>query len=127
VVVIDARRAVTERGSASLLAAALSAVILLLGLMMVTVIGVVSAAVHASTAADAAALAAVSPVAESPEAAARGVAALNGARLVSCRCPVAPFTGPVSAHVVVETVVRVPFFGPIRIPAQSRAEFVPDW
>jgi secretion/DNA translocation related TadE-like protein len=116
----------TERGSASVLGTAISAVILLLGLMVVTVAGVVSAAFHARTAAEAAALAAVSPVVRDPVAAARGVAALNRATLVSCRCPSPGTPPPVTAHVHVQTVVDIPFFGELTIPAESAAEYVPD-
>jgi DNA topoisomerase-1 len=116
----------TERGSASVLGTAISAVILLLGLMVVTAAGVVSAAFHARTAAEAAALAAVSPVVRDPLAAARGVAALNRAALVSCRCPPPGATPPVTAHVRVQTVVDVPFFGEIVLPAESSAEYVPE-
>lgn len=115
-----------ERGSASILGAAISAVILVLGLTVVTVAGIVSAALAARTAAEAAALAAVSPVVPDPQAAARGVAALNRAVLVSCACPPAGAQPPVRAHVVVETVVDVPFFGELTIPAESSAEYVPE-
>lgn len=115
-----------ERGSASLLGAAISVMILLVGLMVVTAAGVVSAAFHARTAAEAAALAAVSPVVRDPVAAARGVAALNRATLVTCECPASGSEPPVRSRVVVQTVVAVPFFGELRIPAESSAEFVPD-
>lgn len=115
-----------ERGSASLLGAAISVVILLLGLMVVTAAGVVSAGFAARTAAEAAALAAVSPVVRDPVGAARGVAALNRATLVACRCPSPGATPPVTAHVLVETVVDVPFFGELRLSAESSAEYVLD-
>lgn len=115
----------TEKGSASILGAAISALILLLGLMVVTVAGVVSAAFHARTAAEAAALAAVSPVVQDPVAAARGVAALNRATLTSCRCPRPGAVPPLRAHVTVETVVDVPFFGRMTFPADSSAEYAP--
>jgi len=117
---------VTDRGSASLLAAAISVMILLLGLMVVTAAGVVSAGFAARTAAEAAALAAVSPVVRDPVAAARGVAALNRAALIECRCPAAGAEPPTAAHVLVETVVDVPFFGELRLSAESSAEYVPD-
>jgi hypothetical protein len=117
---------VNEQGSASVLGAAISVVILILGLTVVTVAGIVSAAFAARTAAEAAALAAVSPVVADPLAAARGVAALNRAVLVECRCPVAGAPPPVRAHVVVHTVVDVPFFGELTLPAESSAEYVPE-
>lgn len=115
-----------ERGSASILGAAISAIILVLGLTVVTVAGIVSAAFAARTAAEAAALAAVSPVVPDPLAAARGVAALNRAELVECRCPESGAPPPVHAHVVVQTVVDVPFFGELTLPAESSAEYVPE-
>lgn len=115
----------SERGSMSVLAAAISALILLLGLITVTVAGVVSAAFAAQTAAEAAALAAVSPLVPDPVAAARGVAALNRAVLVECRCPPPGASPPVVAHVLVHTVVRVPFYGELVLPAESSAEYVP--
>ena len=116
----------TERGSASLLGAAISGVILLVGLMVVTAAGVVSAAFHAQTAADAAALAAVSPAVWDPVGAARGVAALNRATLVVCECPRPGAPAPRRARVVVQTVVDVPFFGELTLPAESLAEYVVD-
>lgn len=116
----------TERGSASILGAAISAVILVLGLTVVTVAGIVAAAFGARTAAEAAALAAVSPAVQDPVAAARGVAALNRAVLVECRCPAAGDPPPVRAHVVVQTVIDVPFFGELTLPAESSAEYVPE-
>ena len=115
-----------ERGSASILGAAISAIILVLGLTVVTVVGIVAAAFAARTAAEAAALAAVSPVVADPLAAARGVAALNRAVLVECRCPPPGAPPPVRAHVVVQTVIDVPFFGELRLPAESSAEYVPE-
>ena len=112
-----------ERGSASLLGAAIAAVILLVGMMAVTAAGVMSAAYHARTAAEAAALAAVSPVVRDPVAAARGVAALNLARLVHCSCPPPGAPPPTRSRVWVETEVDVPFFGTLVIPAEAAAEY----
>ncbi|MDX1449121.1 MAG: hypothetical protein R3246_08680 [Acidimicrobiia bacterium] len=113
----------SERGSATLLGSAIAAVILLLGLMVTTAVGVVAAGVGARTAADAAALAAVSPVVRDPEATARGVAALNRARLVRCDCPAPGSAPPLKARVLVETTIQVPFFGEIRFAAESSAEY----
>jgi hypothetical protein len=116
----------TERGSASVLGTAIAGLILVLGMMVVTAAGVVSAAFHARTAAEAAALAAVSPVVRDPEGAARGVAALNRATLVACRCPSPGSQPPLISWVRVQTVVRVPFFGELTLPAESSAEYRPN-
>lgn len=113
----------SERGSATLLGAAIAGLILLVGMMAVTAAGVMSAAFHARTAAEAAALAAVSPVVRDPIAAARGVAAINRARLVHCACPRSGGAPPVVARVWVETEVDVPFFGTLVIPAEAAAEY----
>lgn len=116
----------TERGSATVLGTALAAVILLLGLMVTTGVGIVAAGMGAKTAADAAALAAVSPVVRDPLAAARGVAALNRARLVRCRCPAPGSSPPLRSWVLVETTIEVPFFGEISFSGESAAEYVED-
>lgn len=116
----------SERGSASILAVAVSTLVLLLGLSVVTAGGLVSAAFGVRTAAEAAALAAVSPVVTDPIAAARKVAALNNASLVMCRCPRPGSPPPWIAHVRVEKVLAVPFFGDLILPAAASAEFVPD-
>lgn len=116
----------TERGSASILAVAVSTLVLLLGLSVVTAGGLVSAAFGAQTAAEAAALAAVSPAVTDPITAARNVAALNSASLVTCRCPRPGSPPPWIAHVRVEKVVAIPFFGALIVPAVASAEFMPD-
>jgi hypothetical protein len=115
----------TERGSASLVAAVIAGIVLVSGMVLMTIAGVVSAAFHARAAADAAALAAVSPVVADHVAAARGVAALNRATLVECRCPPVGSLPPFVAHVRVETRVRLPLFGSIAIPAAASAEYSP--
>lgn len=115
-----------ERGSATVLGTALAAVILLLGLMVTTGVGIIAAGMGARTAADAAALAAVSPVVRDPVAAARGVAALNNARLVRCECPAPGSHPPLHSRVLVETTIDVPFFGEISFSGESSAEYVPD-
>jgi len=117
---------VRERGSASLLGTALAAVILLLGLMVTTGVGIIAAGMGARTAADAAALAAVSPVVRDPVAAARGVAALNNARLIRCECPAPGTPPPLRSRVLVETTIEVPFFGQVSFSGESSAEYVPD-
>lgn len=116
----------TERGSATVLGTALAALILLLGLMVTTGVGIIAAGMGARTAADAAALAAVSPVVRDPGAAARGVAALNNARLVRCECPAPGSHPPLRSRVLVETTIDVPFFGEITFSGESSAEYIPD-
>lgn len=115
-----------ERGSATVLGTALAAIILLIGLMVMTGVGIIAAGMGARTAADAAALAAVSPVVRDPLAAARGVAALNNARLLRCDCPAPGAEPPLRSRVLVETTIEVPFFGEIRFTGESTAEYVAD-
>ncbi len=116
----------TERGSASILAAAVSTLVLLVGLAVVTAGGLVAGALGAQVAAEAAALAAVSPAVTDPMRAASEVAALNNASLVTCRCPRPGSPPPWIAHVRVEKVLAVPFFGELILPATASAEFAPD-
>ncbi|HSJ26777.1 MAG TPA: hypothetical protein VLB67_01105 [Acidimicrobiia bacterium] len=114
-----------ERGSASLVAAVITGIVLVAGMTVMTIAGIVSAGLHARAAADAAALAAVSPVVTDHVAAARGVAALNRATLVECRCPATGSSPPFVAHVRVETRVRLPLFGSLTLPAEASAEYSP--
>jgi hypothetical protein len=77
---------------------------------------VVAARAKAQAAADLAALGALVPSRQVPHQAASEIAEANGARLRSCDCDV------VSALVLVERAVRLPFLGrTIRIPARARA------
>lgn len=112
---------------------AMSAVVGILAVVAVSVAALASmysARAQAQSAADASALAAAvatyppaSP--SSPVDAARGVAARNGAILVSCRCP---RNGGLSARlveVVTAVTVDVPVFGEATVRARSRAEFDP--
>ena len=89
------------------------------------------ARVEASAAADAAALAAA-PVTfhpfgarGSPAQEAARFAAANGARLVSCSCPVDRSWEPRTVTVRVEVPVRIWPFGGTAVAAVGRAEFVP--
>jgi secretion/DNA translocation related TadE-like protein len=120
-----------ERGSAGLLTAAIAGFVAAMTVALAAVAGVQIGRLRATTAADAAALAAA-PVtflpfgaAGSPAAEAGRFARLNGALLVSCRCDVDPSFEPRSAEVRVRVAVRLPLFGSISVEATGRAEFVP--
>jgi hypothetical protein len=87
--------------------------------------------VEATAAADAAALAAA-PVTfrafgaqGTPTEEAARFASLNGARLVTCTCPVDRSWGPRTVVVQVARTVRLWPVGTVTVTAQSRAEFVP--
>lgn len=88
------------------------------------------AGVQASTAADAAALAAAPAtypgvVPDSPMQAAAAMALANGARLVSCACPVDRSSAPRVVSVITAVPTDLPVFGPIEVRATARAEFDP--
>jgi secretion/DNA translocation related TadE-like protein len=111
-----------ERGSVSVVTAALLLITVVLALGCVDVFRVLSAKDRAQTAADAAALAAaqelVLPSEGSPGEVATEYAADNGARLVSCRCD----AGSTDAVVTVERTVSLPFLGGRRtVRATARA------
>ena len=85
---------------------------------------------HASTAADAAALAAAVATyppagAESPMVEARRYARLNAATLHSCQCPVDSTMKVRVVTVIVELKANVPLFGVLPVRAGARAEFDP--
>ena len=109
----------------------------LVGLAMSLALGVgmvgggVAAYMQASNAADAAALAAA-PVTFSPFGARNGpsaeaarFAALNGAELIRCTCPIDQSWNPRTVEVVVARAISFPVIGSVRIPATSRATFEP--
>ncbi len=105
----------TERGSVTVLAAAVLAVTVLIGGTLVWVQSLVVAKAEVQAAADAAALAAAASA--DPRRAASVVAAANGARLVECRCRVGP-----TFLVVVERRVSGPI--PLTVTAGARSEQV---
>lgn len=113
---VDARGALTDRGSASLLAGALIAVVVMGSLVVFGAMGLVVAAAGAQAAADAAALAAVSPVVVDACDTARRVASMNGARVVACGADGS------RATVVVTVEVAVPFLGPVVVERRADAE-----
>lgn len=120
-----------ERGAAGIVMLAVAAVILLFTVVLVAIGGVQFARLRATTAADAAALAAA-PVtflafgAEgTPRDEAGRFALLNGGSLVSCRCPVDRSWEPRTVEVRVRASIGVPLFGDIAVEATGRAEFTP--
>ena len=112
-----------ERGSASVVAAGLTVLIVLLAFMCADLARVLAAASRAQTAADAAALAAAQelalPSASSPEDSAADYAERNGAELMSCDCE----RGGSDAVVEVRSGVgRLLFFGSgYTVSARARA------
>jgi secretion/DNA translocation related TadE-like protein len=122
---------VSEQGSASLALLGVAGVVMVLAVGLAAVGSVMRARVEASTAADAAALAAA-PVTFLPfgahgtptEEAAR-FATLNGSRLLSCICPLDPSWEPRTVEVRTERSVEIWPLGIIEVQATGRAEFVP--
>ena len=97
-----------QRGSVTVVAAAVMAMVVVLSMGVADVGRALLAREEARTAADAAALAAVAelafPQGGDPSAIARQYAVLNGARLSSCAC------GPGSMESTVSVTVRIPGF-----------------
>lgn len=121
----------TERGSISVVMAAIAGVVMLLAGALATVAGVQHARIRATTAADAAALAAA-PVTflpfgadGSPTEEAGRFARLNGASLIGCQCPIDRSFEPRVAVVQVRVTVGMPLLGAVAVEATGRAEFVP--
>jgi secretion/DNA translocation related TadE-like protein len=117
----------SERGSASLLGAAVIAVTLLLGLAGASAAGLVGARLEVQAAADAAALAAapLTYTGGDPAAEAARFAAANGARLVSCECRRDPRPVARVVTVVVEAGVHGGLLGRVTLRAEAQAEYVP--
>lgn len=121
----------TQRGAAALLVAALLAVGVLLALLVTDIARVATARTHATTAADAAALAAA-PLTFSafgsrtdPVQAAEDLAQANGAELVECRCLV-DRTWDVRVVVAVVAIdVDLLLVPDRRVEAAAAAEFRP--
>lgn len=113
-----------QRGSVSVLGVAVIGLVVTVGLALVSVLGAVSVRIETETAADAAALAAVTAAVEgrAPSPAAATVAAANGAHLVRCRCPA--FAGrSFSATVLIARAVRMPLLGDRTIHVERSAEY----
>ena len=111
---------------------ALAALVVVLSLAVAAVGAGVGAYVSASNAADAAALAAAPVTFQpfgargSPTQEAARFAALNGARLVSCTCPVDRSWDTRTVTVRVARRVAVPGIGSLEVRATSRATFEPS-
>jgi secretion/DNA translocation related TadE-like protein len=101
----DGRVASSERGSVTVLVAAVIAVILTMVLLSADAARLLAGVSRAQTAADAAALAAAQEIAlsadEDPAAVAAVYAEMNGGRLVQCVCPDGGPEGPPGAIVTV--------------------------
>lgn len=101
-----------QRGSASIVVAAVIAVLAVLALGVADVARVLDAAAHAQTAADAAALAAVHeqaiPSGLVPEELAAEYAARNGAELATCDCEAGAFWSSVAVRVPVGPLFLLP-------------------
>lgn len=116
-----------DRGSVTVAAAALMAVLILLAWGVASVGALLAARAQAAVAADAAALAAApltlgggQPIEE-----ARRLARANHSELVSCSCGRQPSFSPRSVEVIIEKPLSLPVVGTVRVRATSRAEFVP--
>lgn len=119
-----------DAGSATVVAMALVAVLAVTS-AATTMVGLAySARAQAVTAADAAALAAAPATypgvtSQSPIQAAAAVARANGARLVSCSCPVDASLQARVVSVTTQVPARLPLFGELTFTATARAEFEP--
>jgi len=110
-------RADAQGGAATLIALALFAIVVMAVLVAVDLGALAGARAQAQTAADLAALAAVTPSGGVPPAErAREIAAANGARMTRCIC------GPMEAVIGVRRRVRlVPFGVAVEVRADARA------
>jgi secretion/DNA translocation related TadE-like protein len=105
-----------ERGGATLVGLALTTFVLLAGMLAVDVGALAAARAAAQTAADLAALAALTPGDGAPAGRARAIAVANGTELVSCACR------PAEAVVAVRRPVRLlPTGHLVRVDAMARA------
>ena len=124
-------RRLSERGSGSVMAIAMMAVLAFTGLAVAASARIIIARTLATAAADAAALAAAPmtfpPVARgrSPLDEASHLARENGARLISCLCPRLATLAPRQVEVTVLFPVDLPILGLRWVQGSSAAEFVP--
>jgi len=121
----------SERGTVVLGTAVIACIAVLLAAVASVGIGI-AARLQAAAAADAAALAAA-PVTFAPFGAdgtpaseAARFAALNGTRLVACRCPIDRTWRKRTVTVVVARSLPVPLLGTVEVRASSRATFEPS-
>jgi secretion/DNA translocation related TadE-like protein len=115
-----------ERGSVALALGGTMFAVLVLGIVVAGFGQVLAARFQASTAADAAALAAAPATffADPHQEAAR-LAGANGARLIACECAPDRTWAPRTVETLTEVDVDVVVLGPMRIRARGRAEYVP--
>lgn len=116
-----------QRGAATIVAAALTAGLILVAAALVDVSRLVAAQTQATTAADAAALAAapVTFFGGDPAGEASAFAVRNGARLTACRCSVDRGLTPRVVLVEVAKTVDLSLFGALTVRARAAAEFAP--
>jgi len=122
-----------ERGAGTILMIGLCALIAAIGVGTAALGVLFDARENAATAAEAAALAAAvatypAAAAGAPEDLAAEYASRNGARIVSCWCPVDPTLRSRVVAVTVASSADVPLFGEVLVGKTARAEFEPrDW
>lgn len=119
-----------DTGSSMVLMAGLIGVVVAVSVAVAGLGLAYSARAQAQTASDAAALAAAvgtypPAAAGAPLEMARRLAIANGARVVSCSCPVDPSMRPRVVTVVAVVSIDAPVFGHLDVEAISRAEFDP--
>ena len=115
-----------DRGSVTVLLAGALFAVLVLGIVIGACGQALAARFQASTAADAAALAAAPATFHGdPHEEAVKIAEANGARLVSCHCPSDRTWAPRTVETVVEIDVDILGLGHQTIRAKGRAEYVP--
>lgn len=121
----------SERGAGSVLAIAAMSLVTFVAVVVLAATQIVIARSRAIAAADAAALAAAPmtfpPVGgdRSPVDEALALAEANGARLVSCVCPLIATFEPRQVEVTVAVSVDLPLLGLRWVQVSSAAEFVP--
>jgi hypothetical protein len=119
-----------ERGAGTILMIGLCALIAVIGVGTAALGVLFDARENAATAAEAAALAAAvatypAAAAGAPEDLAAEYASRNGARIVSCWCPVDPTLRSRVVAVTVALRADVPLFGEVLVGKTARAEFEP--
>lgn len=116
-----------QKGAATVVAAAMTAGLILVAAALVDVSRLVAAQTQATAAADAAALAAapLTFFGGDPAGEASRFAARNGARLQACRCPIDRSLDPRVVLVEVAKTIELALFGSRTVRARAAAEFSP--
>lgn len=116
-----------QRGAATVVAAALTAGLILVAAALVDVSRLVAAQTQATAAADAAALAAapLTFLGGNPAGEASAFAARNGARLRTCRCPIDRSLESRVVLIEVAKTVDLALLGSHTVRARAAAEFSP--